>query len=162
MKFTRVMAIVLSFLMLMAFSACKKGEELSGDVTLGSMFDSVLEKSGVSADSMTKLETKEDLENNYLIDPEDVKDFSAMVARNSTQSINEFVIIEAVDSDAAERVSSWLQIRLDGQMGLCQSYSPEFVAILEKCKVEINGNFVSMIICENATEVREHYNTFFK
>ncbi len=162
MRIKKGLALLLALMMCFAFTACKKGNELSEDITLSGMFDSVLEKSGVSSDSMTQLETKDDLENNYLIDPADVKGFSASVARNSTESINEFVIIEAVDSDAADRIASWLQIRLDGQMGLCQSYSPEFVAILEKCKVEVNGNFVSMLICENAPEVRDHYNSFFK
>lgn len=162
MRFKKALALVLSLMILFAFAACKKGDELSEDVTLSGMYESVLEKSGVSLDSMTKLDTTDDLENNYLIDPADVKDFAASVARNSTESINEFVIVEAVDAEAADRISGWLQIRLDNQMGLCQSYSPEFVAILEKCKVETNGNFVSMFICENASDVRDHYNSFFK
>ena len=107
--------------------------------------------------NMKLIETSDKLELYYDIAPADVADFAAEVSKNSATEIDEVVLIKAVDEAAAKRVAEKLELRLQAQKDLCASYSPELLAIAEKCSVTTNGLYVSLIVTENYDEVNSLY-----
>ena len=81
----------------------------------------------------------------YQISPDDVKQFSALLS-SSAKAYNEIVIVEAVDSTAAENVKTQLDARLSSQLSNAKSYDAEQVSMIEACKVKTSGSFVYMVI----------------
>lgn len=101
--------------------------------------------------SMREIDSFEKLELYYDIAPEDVAEFAAEVAKDSATEIDEVVLVKATDEDAAKRVAEKLELRLQSQKDLCASYSPELLAIAEKCAVRTQGVLVSLVVTEDYT-----------
>ncbi len=100
--------------------------------------------------------TAEDLLELYGIAEEDVKQFAAKLTLDSIQA-DEVILIEAADAQAAKRVKEKLDARFQTKLNENRDYLPEQYAKIEKCEVSVHGNFVSMIVLENAAEAVEAY-----
>lgn len=59
---------------------------------------------------------------------------------------DEVVLISAVDDAAASRVEEMLNARLEAKAEEAKGYSPEQFAIIEKCSVVREGEFVALIV----------------
>lgn len=153
----KIFGIILCVLLLCTFFACT-GEK---EVVLYDVLDSINTEFSVDMESMITIEDTDKLELYYNIAPDDVKQFAAETTRNSSTDVTEFIFVEAVDSDAAKRVYDALDIRYNSQRDLCASYSAELLAIVNKCSVVQDGNFVILAMCDNFDAVTEHYKTFF-
>lgn len=110
-------------------------------------------------ENMKLIETSDKLELYYDIPAADVEEYAAEVSKNSATEIDEVVLIKAVDEDAAKRVAEKLELRLQAQKDLCASYSPELLAVAEKCSVSTNGVYVSLIVTEAFDDVSALYNS---
>lgn len=110
--------------------------QISSQVTLGDMMDY----------------SKEDLKGAYGINPEDVKQSVAKVASDGL-SADEIVMIEAVDSDAAVRIREKLQDRYQAKANENINYNPTEYAVIQKCSVQREGNFVTMFISDDAAKM---------
>lgn len=131
----------------------------ASDIVLSDVLDKINREFSITSDLVMPIETADDLEIFYNIIPADVKQYAAQTAVNSATDIDEIILVEAVDADAAQRVYDALLNRYNTQRDLCASYSAELLAIIEKCSVEINGNFVTLIMSSNAKEITEYYNS---
>ena len=109
-----------------------------------------------SPNQMELIEGVDDLNKYYSISKEDVKSFGAEIDKSG---IDEVVIVEAVDADAASRIQAKLQQRYNSKKQLGASYSPEDLQIIKNCSVKTNGNIVSMIISSNAGAMEEVLNS---
>ena len=99
-----------------------------------------------------------DLNKYYSIDTNDVVSFAAEI---DTSGLDEIVLVQAKDAEAAARVEEKLQARYDSRSKEIASYSPENYEIMKKCEVKTDGNYVRMILAESAQEMAEVYNSYF-
>lgn len=103
---------------------------------------------------MKSIDTVDDLNKYYGIKAEDVKSFAAEYSKSA---IDEVVLVEAVNADAAKRVADCLQNRYNSKKQQGASYSAEDPQIVDKCSVKTNGSFVSMIVSANASDMESIY-----
>lgn len=94
-------------------------------------------------------------------DPADVKQCAAAM-HTSGINCDEIIMIEAANADAAGRVKAILDERYQTKLNETDNYLPEENAIIKKCSVTQNGNYVAMIVAPNAAELTEIYNKSFK
>lgn len=111
--------------------------------------------------SLTKLEKAEDLYTYYSIDTADVKQFAAEIDSNNNAP-KEIVLVEAADAAAADRVESALTTRFNSIYSQYSSYSPDQLDMVKDCKVTKNGNFVSMIVADKASDMLNVYYEYVK
>ena len=127
------------------------------EVNLADLMDKMNSEYSVDA---TKYETKDDMYKYYNINADDIKQFAAEVGKSDTDSKNtEVVLVEATDSDAASRVETALTNRYNSIFQQNASYSADMV---KNCKVTKDGNFVTMIIGEKASDMLTMFNDSIK
>ncbi len=144
----KVLMSVLALLMCMCLlTACGGGKTLN-DTPLSEVLTRINTEFFDGGESMREIDSLDKLELYYSIDPADVAEFAAEVAKNSATEIDEVVLIKAVDEEAAKRVAEKLELRLQSQKDLCASYSAELLAVADKCSVRTQGVLVSLIITE--------------
>lgn len=160
MRKIKNISLLLFSLMLFAFTGC--GELSKKDVNLFEVLNSINFKFEIPEDEMMRIDTADDLELYYNIAPADIKQFAAETTVNSATDITEIILVEAVDSEAAQRVYDALQIRYNSQRDLCASYSAELLAIVNECSVAQNGNYVTLIMSSDFDEITEWYNSHFE
>ena len=146
--------------MIIALCMCSCGNSGSGtastaakEINLSEVISTI--NSG-SPNKMELIESVDDLNKYYSISKEDVKSFGAEIDKSG---IDEVVIVEAVDADAASRIQAKLQQRYNSKKQQGASYSPEDLQIIKNCSVKTNGNIVSMIISSNAGAMEEVLNS---
>lgn len=150
------MAVIMCVLML---TGCGAGSAAEGttaaakEVVLSDVLAEINSQFFNGGENMKPIENTDKLELYYGITPADVSDFAAEISKNSATEIDEVIIVKATDADAAARVAECLELRLQSQKDLCASYSPELLAVAEKCAVNTNGNVVSLIVTDNYSEV---------
>lgn len=132
------------------------------EVNLADLMDKMNSEYSVDA---TKYETKDDMYmyKYYNINADDIKQFAAEVGKSDTDSKNtEVVLVEATDSDAASRVETALTNRYNSIFQQNASYSAEELDMVKNCKVTKDGNFVTMIIGEKASDMLTMFNDSIK
>ena len=110
---------------------------------------------------MTQINSADLLLSFYGINEADAKQYVAYVSSISTQ-VDEIVMFEAVDSEAADRIKTALQTRYDSQYSANKNYLPDQAAIIKECEVSQNGNYVRMFISPDAGTMVSVYNEAFK
>ena len=99
--------------------------------------------------NLKTLESKDDLSKYYSIKPESVKQFAAEIDSNNNAPV-EIIMVEATDADAATEIEKALAARYNSIVSQYASYTPEKLDMVKNCKVTKDGNFVSLIITDNA------------
>lgn len=110
--------------------------QISSQVTLNDMMDY----------------TVDDLKAAFGIDAADVKQCVAKVASDGLKA-DEVIMIEAVDSSAADRIQDKLQAHYQAKANENISYNPEQYAVITKCSVEREGNFVTLFLSPDAAKM---------
>ena len=109
--------------------------------------------SNFGSTDMTAVESLDELHTLFMIDTNDVSQFSAEYSAES-DTRQEIILVEVKDKTAAFRVKTTLFNRLDSFLSNSKSYSPEEYAVLKKCKVNVyNDIYVTLVINENAEEI---------
>ena len=147
-----VVSLLLSVCMLVACGSAKS-------VDLKTVFDDINSKFGFT--DLIVLEEASKLNRYFQIDESKVKQFAAELSTESSV-FTEIILIEAVDEAAAKEMVTALNNHLQTRKDEAKSYNPESVAMLDKCTVENNGTYVTLIIDEKASEIRDLYNSYFK
>ena len=98
----------------------------------------------------------EDLMPNYGIETKDVKQFAAYIDSTGTKG-DEILLFEGIDDSAANRIEEKLNNRYHQKEIEMKDYLPEEYAILQKCKVEREGNFVALIVSPQYKDFEEMY-----
>lgn len=131
------------------------------EVNLADLMDKMNSEYSVDATSVDA--TKDDMYKYYNINADDIKQFAAEVGKSDTDSKNtEVVLVEATDSDAASRVETALTNRYNSIFQQNASYSAEELDMVKNCKVTKDGNFVTMIIGEKASDMLTMFNDSIK
>ncbi len=151
----KFLSLLLAMAMLCSLAACGGGTKQA-------------DLSKVMADMKAKITNKEmmdysaeDLMPNYGIDSADVKQFAAYVDSTGIKG-DEIIFLEGKDSDAAKRIKEKLDARYKNKENEMKDYLPEEYAVLKKCGVNQNGNYVSMIVSPQYEELNAIYNAAIK
>ncbi|WP_312695168.1 DUF4358 domain-containing protein [Caproiciproducens sp.] len=151
----KFLSLLLAVTMLCSLAACGGGTKQA-------------DLSKVMADMKAKITNKEmmdysaeDLMPNYGIDSADVKQFAAYVDSTGIRG-DEIIFLEGKDSDAAKRIKEKLDARYKNKENEMKDYLPEEYAVLKKCGVNQNGNYVSMIVSPQYEELNGIYNAAIK
>ena len=139
----KVVAVLLAAFCLILVAGCSNTSEKDVDLK------EILEKFNSDFSDLNKY---------YSIDTNDVVSFAAEI---DTSGLDEIVLVQAKDAEAAARVEEKLQARYDSRSKEIASYSPENYEIMKKCEVKTDGNYVRMIFAESAQEMVEVYNSYF-
>lgn len=152
----KLLSLLLAAILLCSFAACAGTSTKQADLTK------------VMADMKAKITnkemmdySKEDLMPNYGIDANDVKQFSAYVDSTGTKG-DEIMLLEGKDADAAKRIKEKLDARYQQKETEMKDYLPAEYAVLKKCSVTQDGNYVSMIVTPQYEELQNIYNTAIK
>ena len=140
--------IFAAFMVITYFSGCTTKEaDLTGVLNdINSSFSDATK-------SLAELTDVNDLNTYYEISVDDVKQFAAEINTDASTAPVEIVLVEAVDSTAAESVKTQLEHRFNAIYGLYSSYSAEQFDMVKDCGVTQSGNFVTMIVAENYSEM---------
>lgn len=151
----KILSIVLLIALVFTLSACggKKDKAVSANLP------EVLAKFGFGEDMMTLSEG--DMLDLYFIDAKDMKQFAGAISMTGIDC-EEVVLVEAVDADAANRVKAQLDQRYQTKLNETENYLPDEYAIIKTCSVSVKGNYVAMIVAENAADLVKIYEESFK
>ncbi|MGN1467102.1 MAG: DUF4358 domain-containing protein [Ruminococcus sp.] len=130
------------------------------EVNLSEVLDKINSSCNVSG--LTKINDVNDLKTYYQIEPEDVKQFAAEIDENSSDAPVEIVMVEAKDSTAAQNVSTKLTNRYNSIYNMYASYSKDQLAVVEKCQVTTDGNFVTLIVSDKAQSMLDVFYSYIK
>lgn len=128
------------------------------EANLASVMEAMKQK--ITNTQMMDLSSK-DLKTNLGIEEKDVKQFAAYVDSTGTKG-DEILLFEGTDSSAADRIEKELNDRYRQKETEMKDYLPEEYAMLQKCKVEREGNFAAMIVSPQQEELEQIYHNAFK
>ncbi|HEX3038250.1 MAG TPA: DUF4358 domain-containing protein [Oscillospiraceae bacterium] len=153
----KILCFLFAVLSVAAFAGCSTGST-PVHVDLNAVMKDM--KSQVTFTDTIDL-TKDDLNSNYGIKSEDVKQFAA-IADTTGIKADELVMIEGKNADSAKRIKAALDSRYQEKINANISYLPEQYAIIKKCSVRQNGNYVSMLVSPDAEKIVKIYNGYMK
>lgn len=133
---------------------CACSENSNAAKPLSDVFTQI--KSEVTLSDMVEFSDVAELDRFYGIAAEDVDQFAGGI-NNSGVNQEEIVLIKATGADAAERIRTALSNRYQSKLNETKSYNPEQYAIIEGCSVDADGNYISMILSENAAAIKAIY-----
>ena len=159
----KIFVLALMAVMMLTLAACggekeaaaPANEEVQAEVVLSE----VLGKMVFEGDTM-ELGAGEMLDL-YGIEEADMKQFAAKVNVTGIDC-DEVVLVEAVDAEAAGRVKTCLDNRYQAKLNETENYLPDEYAIIKECAVTQNGNFVAMIVANNAADMVSVYGEYVK
>ncbi|MGX8700106.1 DUF4358 domain-containing protein [Caproiciproducens sp.] len=151
----KLLSLLLAAAMLCSLAACGGGTK---QADLSKVMTDM--KAALSNKEMMDL-SAEDLMPNYGIDTADVKQFAAYVDSTGIKG-DEIIFLEGKDADAAKRIKEKLDARYQQKETEMKDYLPEEYAMLKKCGVNQNGNYVSMIVSPQYEELNKIYDAAVK
>ena len=128
-------------------SSSSSSSSSASSVDLNTVLNKINAENGLSLDNIDDVKK---LKRYYNIEEADVKQFAGETDKSDPNAPIEIVLVEGTDADAAGRIESALNTRYSSVLNTYTSYSPDKVDMVKACKVTKDGNFVSMIITENA------------
>ncbi len=156
----KLSALLLALLLVVGLAACSGSnsgtEGKSADLT--KVMDDM--KAVLENKEMMDL-GKDNLLQNYGIDPESVKQFAVYIDSTGLKG-DEIILLEAKDEEAAKTVKEMIDARYQQKENTMKSYQPEEYAMLKECKVQQNGNYISLIVSPQHEELEKIYNEAFK
>lgn len=145
----------------MLFCACSGENANSSDngpaentKTLTQVFEDI--KSQVELNDFNEYTKTSSLDRFYGITEDQIEEFAGGI-NSSGVNQEEIVLIKAVDKAAADSVKTALDRRYDSKVAQNKNYNQEQAAMVEKCKVEQNDLYVSLIVSENAEKITSIY-----
>lgn len=165
MKKTVIICISVMMTMMAAVSGCSKpadnpassGERQTSTVSaksLGEVYGEI--KANVTLPEMVEIDSARKLDRYYGIDESDVQEYAGGI-NNSGVEQDEIVLMKATDEEAAKRIEEALQARYESKYSENVNYNPEQAAMIQSCKVERSGLYISMIISPDADEITKLY-----
>ena len=156
----KLSALLLALLLVVGLAACSGSnsgtEGKSADLT--KVMDDM--KAVLENKEMMDL-GKDNLLQNYGIDPESVKQFAVYIDSTGLKG-DEIILLEAKDEEAAKTVKEMIDARYQQKEITMKSYQPEEYAMLKECKVQQNGNYISLIVSPQHKKKKKIYNEAFK
>ncbi len=88
----------------------------------------------------------------YGIDPNEYAGVTLYYPSTNMGS-EELLLVKLSDESQKETVRDAMQKRVDSQKKVFEGYAPDQVAMLEKAKIDVEGNYLLMVSSENPDEV---------
>ena len=142
-------AILLAGVALLAACGSKPAETKTLD--LSGIMTEIAMKTTMPAETID-LETNEDLEDYYGLDPALISSFA--IRQNASGYEDEIVMIEANDEESAHAVAAMLESHRDDNREAMRNYSPEMFELLSKTTVDIHGRYVTMFVSAEADAMK--------
>lgn len=142
---------VIALIAILAASLCACG---SSAKPLSDIFSEM--KTTYNITDLVEFTDAADLNRFYGIAAEDVKEFAGGI-NNSGVDMEEIVMIQASNKDAADRIAEALNNRRDSKLNETKNYNPEQYVIVENSSVDIDNNYVSLFISENSGAMKADY-----
>ena len=120
----------------------------------------ILSEIAMKVENMPKetvdLETDEDLEDYYGLDPALIRSFA--IRQNASGFEDEIVLIEANDEASARSVADTLEQYRQDRMNEMRDYSPDMFTLLSKTTVDVHGRYVTMFVSAEADAMKAIFN----
>ena len=113
-------------------------------------------KAQVGFENVTELNDISLMERYYGITADMAAEFAGCVNSSGVEQ-EEIVLVKAVDDSSAATVKEKLENRYKAKLDQNKSYNPEQAAMIEKCSVQQNGLYVSMIVSDKAEQITAIY-----
>jgi len=88
----------------------------------------------------------------YGIDPNEYSDV-LLYYPSTNMGSEELLLVKLNDLSQQETVKKAMEERVDSQKNVFEGYAPDQVAMLEKAKVDVEGNYILMVSAENPDEI---------
>ena len=75
---------------------------------------------------------------------------------------DQLIYIKAKTADDVEPIRAALQANWEAVYNVIKNYTPEQAAIIEKATVDVNGNYVSLVISGSADQIKTIFNDYLK
>ena len=155
----KISALLLALLLLLGAVACQGGNNAAGKT---SDLKKVMEDMKAVLENKEMMDLTEDnLLQNYGVDPQNVKQFAVYIDSTGLKG-DEIILMEGKDEAAAKEIKSLIDARYTQKENTMKSYQPDEYAMLKECKVQQNGNYVSLIVSPQHTELEKIYNDSFQ
>ena len=145
----RVFALMLSLLLILSLAAFggSAGVTVNLEQVKGQMLEAIKESDPLElpAERLTEL---------YGIEQEDLKSAACIITLGGAFP-DEIIMTEAVDAAAAKRIAEKLEARLADVTNQAQNYDAESYALLEKCKVQTVGTYVTLFISAENEQLQQ-------
>jgi len=148
-------SLLLAVILLLSITACSSGS--AKEVNLEEVRTKIV--GDLSIENPTMLSTA-DLLDLYGIQEADVKQSACFVTMSGVFP-DEALMVEAVDSAAAQRIQEKMENRLKEVKNQSQNYDAENYALAQKCAVETNGTYVSLFLSAKYEEMKSVYHGYF-
>ncbi len=160
----QLIAIFFVAVMLIFCVSCnttENGGDTSADTTAGVTFE--VDLSTMRQNMIDKFEATdsisvetESLLDLYGIKGEDVEESACYMTMDGVFP-QEIIMIKATSKEAADRVAASLENRLSEIKAQSQNYDPENYALAQKCKVENNGEYVTLFVSAHNEEMSKMF-----
>lgn len=155
----KTVSIILAALLILSaalFAACNKpavpaespapADETAAPVDLAFVWESV--KTAAGYEAMTAV-PKTDLNDIYGIDVSKLEDQVWYMSENPSLNADEFAMFKLSDASYADQLAAILDARIERQLQVAETYSPEQAAKLRNAKVFTVGSYVYFCVAEN-------------
>ena len=88
----------------------------------------------------------------YGIDPNEYSDV-LLYYPSTNMGSEELLLVKLNNLSQQETVKKAMEARVDSQKNVFEGYAPDQVAMLEKAKVDVEGNYILMVSAENPDEI---------
>ena len=147
----RIAAILSIALIVCAlFSACSSDGDKASGVSLKDVYQQI--KTEVTLPDTVELDSAKKLDRSYGITEDMVADYAGGID-SSGVTMTEIVLIRAKDENSAAEIGEKLNKRLQSKLNQNRNYNPEQAEIIEKCKVETDGLYVTLVISQDADKI---------
>lgn len=161
-----ILAVIMTFGVLLcacsdsdsAGSDTQQSAEQKSGVTLSEVWSDI--KNEVKFDDFSEFNAKK-MKNYYGI-TEDMMDEFAGGRNTSGVNQEEIVLVKAKDEGSAADIKEKLDKRFDSKLDQNKNYNAEQAKMIEGCKVEQNGLYVTMIVSDNAERITEIFKNKIK
>ncbi|HCA05024.1 MAG TPA: hypothetical protein DEO32_03890 [Ruminococcaceae bacterium] len=147
-KLCAVLAALIAAVILCSCSG--GGEKKESSVPLSQVFEKI--KSQVEIKDFNEFNNAKSLDRFYGLTDNDFEEYAGGI-NSSGVNQEEIVLIKAKDEAAAARVKEALDTRYASKVAQNKNYNPQQAAMVEKCSVEKNGLYVTMIVSPNAEKI---------
>ena len=142
-------AIRLAGVALLAACGSKPAETKTLD--LPGIMTEIATKTTMPAETID-LETNEDLEDYYGLDPALISSFA--IRQNASGYEDQIVLTEANDEESAHAAAAMRESHRDDNREAMRNYSPEMFELLSKTTVDIHGRYVTMFVSAEADAMK--------
>lgn len=134
--------------------ACSGGAQKAEAKPLSEVWTAI--KNEVTFNDFKEFDDVKKLKNYYGITEDMVSEFAGGV-NGSGVNQEEIVLVKATDDANAASVKEKLDNRFNSKLNQNKNYNAEQAKMIEGCKVEQNGLYVSMIVSDNAEQITKIY-----